>query len=533
MKLLDGDEFKTEVTKSTKGKELLEKVCKHVGLEEVEFFGMKYKYSKDGQLSWLDVAKTFGKQIGTGPYQLIFHVKFYPPHPSAIHEDITRYNLVLQVRDDLLKERLVCSVPIHALLASYLIQAEKGDFDPVDHKSDYLKGLHFMPNQADDFLDRVREFHKKHTGLTPADSEFHYLDNARKIPLYGMDLHDAFDGENTSVILGVSESGFHVIQKGRQISKFSWSNVHKVYFKSKRFFLDIRVVSEVEYEDLTIGFKCRSRTELKRLYRSGVDHHTFFRRDAAVLGIQKVSFFKLGSRFRYSGRKTFQQLKTSSKSRVPPSFERVSSMRLSTVPSSKKAVDSGEKRKIAESTDENPEQATKTDSPTKDATDKVDDDSPCISRDALVVPAEEETSKDDPAGAANKHIHQLPVVSINILPPTPKPSPAHKHHTTNENGPDTSDDDSTTSEIEAAAAVIEKEAEQVSPDNEIETHDGEAAVTTETHVTETVVSSSGIETTETTTTTVLMTTTTTEIITIDGDGEEMVVVEETTETSSS
>eukprot|EP00794_Sanderia_malayensis_P011785 gene11785-13005_t len=527
VKLLDGEEFHLEVTKSTLSRDVMDLVCKHICLEETDFFGLKYVCAKDRQLSWLDNAKSLGKQIGNGPYNLVFRVKFYPPNPASLQEDITRYQLVLQLREDLLKERLICAVPIYALLASYVIQAEKGDYDAIQHGPKYLDGLQFMPNQADDFLERVTEFHKKHNGITPADCDFHYLDNARKIPHFGMDFHDAFDGDHTNVILGVSEGGVHVIQKGRMISKFAWSNIHKVYFKSKRFFIDIRVVSETEYEDLTVGFKCRTRTELKRLYRSAVDHHTFFRRDAAVIGIQKVAFFKLGSKFRYSGRRTFQQLKSRSSTRVAPNFERVSSVRLSMANSGRKARGNGEKHVETKAVDEEPENqavTNPTDSKEGDAERRsIYDNSPSISRDLLVVPTDAEDAKKEQKSETDLQA----TVSIKICPPTPKPSPAVEHKT------------STTVQEDQPIEKMDENTDPVAsqPDVDVKPDENETATETRIVQQETTTSSNSHTTEQVhsehiTTTTILTTTTTTEIITIDDETEEIVVVEEESHTTT-
>src|SRR4029434_2071676 len=44
-----------------------------------------------------------------------------------------RYYLCLQLRDDILSGRLPCSFVTHALLGSYAVQAELGDYDHDEH----------------------------------------------------------------------------------------------------------------------------------------------------------------------------------------------------------------------------------------------------------------------------------------------------------------------------------------------------------------------------------------------------------------
>ena len=40
-----------------------------------------------------------------------FEVKFYPPDPSQLTEDLTRYQLCLQIRRDMVNEKYVCLCP--------------------------------------------------------------------------------------------------------------------------------------------------------------------------------------------------------------------------------------------------------------------------------------------------------------------------------------------------------------------------------------------------------------------------------------
>jgi len=45
--------------------------------------------------------------ISDGPWCFYFSVKFYPPDPAQLLEDITRYYMVLQLRDDIVEGRWV------------------------------------------------------------------------------------------------------------------------------------------------------------------------------------------------------------------------------------------------------------------------------------------------------------------------------------------------------------------------------------------------------------------------------------------
>lgn len=122
----------------------------------------------------------------------------------------SRYHLCLQIRNDILNERLPCSFVTHALLGSYLVQSELGDFDVEEHGRNYLSEFRFAPNQTSELEDKVIELHRTHKGQTPAEAELHFLENAKKLAMYGVDLHPAKDNEGVDIMLGVCASGLLV-----------------------------------------------------------------------------------------------------------------------------------------------------------------------------------------------------------------------------------------------------------------------------------------------------------------------------------
>lgn len=332
VQLLDDQSTTVDLDRNAKGQVLFDKICEKIEVVEKDYFGLRYIDEKDGQYNWLDPLRPIKKQLKREPYHFYFAVKFYPPNPTALVEDITRYLMVLQLREDLLKGRLQCSIPIHALLGSFVVQAEVGDYEPEEHgeNSEYLSEFRFCPRQPDEMLQKVHEFHKKHRGMTPEDAELQYLDNARKLPLYGVDLHQAVDAEGQSVIVGVSAWGIHIFHNNRLINKFVWPKIVKIAFKKKKFTLTIRPASENDsYGAMALSFKLGSLRATKRLWKVGVEHHSFFRLSQADLPPKEVGFMKLGSKFRYSGRTQHQARHSQEINRAPPEFERISSKRFS------------------------------------------------------------------------------------------------------------------------------------------------------------------------------------------------------------
>ncbi|XP_028460203.1 band 4.1-like protein 2 isoform X3 [Perca flavescens] len=326
--LLDGTDFNCEVEKRAKGQYLFFKVCEHLNLMEKDYFGLLYTDSHE-QKCWLDPTKEIKRQIRSNNWQFVFNVKFYPPDPSLLTEDITRYLLCLQLREDVASGRLPCSFVTHALLGSYTLQAEVGDYEPDQPRPlDSVSQLTFAPNQSKEMEEKILELHKSHRGMTPAQADTQFLENAKKLSMYGVDLHHAKDSEGVDIMLGVCANGLLVYKDRLRINRFAWPKILKISYKRNNFYIKIRP-GETEQFESTVGFKLQNHRSAKRLWKVCVENHSFFRLNAPEPPA-KARFLTLGSKFRYSGRTQAQTRVASSLiDRPAPNFERTSSKRIS------------------------------------------------------------------------------------------------------------------------------------------------------------------------------------------------------------
>uniref|UniRef100_A0A667Z2I5 Erythrocyte membrane protein band 4.1 like 1 n=1 Tax=Myripristis murdjan TaxID=586833 RepID=A0A667Z2I5_9TELE len=322
--LLDSSEYEGEIEKHSKGQTLMDMVCEHLNLLEKDYFGLTFS-DTDTQKNWLDPSKEIKKQMRNSPWLFAFAVKFYPPDPSQLTEDITRYYLCLQLRDDMLSGRLPCSFVTHALLGSYAVQAELGDYDHDDHGSDYVSDFHFAPNQTRELEERVMELHRNYKGMTPAEAEINFLENAKKLSMYGVDLHHAKDSEGIDIMLGVCANGLLIYRDRLRINRFAWPKILKISYKRSNFYIKIRP-GEYEQFESTIGFKLPNHRAAKRLWKVCIEHHTFFRLVSPEP--PPKGFLVMGSKFRYSGRTQAQTRQASALiDRPAPHFERSTSKR--------------------------------------------------------------------------------------------------------------------------------------------------------------------------------------------------------------
>ncbi|XP_044290657.1 protein 4.1 isoform X23 [Varanus komodoensis] len=325
--LLDDTIFECSVDKHAKGQDLLKKVCDHLNLLEEDYFGLAI-WDTSTSKTWLDAAKEVKKQVHGSPWNFTFSVKFYPPDPAQLTEDITRYYLCLQLRKDIITGRLPCSFATLALLGSYTVQSELGDHDPDLHSADYVTEFKLAPNQTKELEDKVMELHKTYRSMTPAQADLEFLENAKKLSMYGVDLHQAKDLEGVDITLGVCSSGLLVYKDKLRINRFPWPKVLKISYKRSSFFIKIRPGEHEQYES-TIGFKLPSYRAAKKLWKVCVEHHTFFRLTSTE-AIPKSRFLVLGSKFRYSGRTQAQTRQASALiDRPAPQFERTASKRAS------------------------------------------------------------------------------------------------------------------------------------------------------------------------------------------------------------
>ncbi|MED6272947.1 hypothetical protein CHARACLAT_001850, partial [Characodon lateralis] len=325
--LLDDTLFECELDKHAKGQELLTKVCDHANLLEKDYFGLAI-WDNSVSKTWLEPFKEIRKQVLGGIYEFTFNVKFYPPDPAQLTEDLTRYFLCLQLRKDIMHGVLPCSFVTLSLLGSYTVQSELGEYDPELHGTDYVKDLSLAPGQSKELEEKVMELHRTYRSMSPAQADLLFLENAKKLAMYGVDLHQAKDLDGVDITLGVCSSGLMVYKDKLRINRFPWPKVLKISYKRSSFFIKIRASEQEQYES-TIGFKLPNYKASKKLWKVCVEHHTFFR----VSSVEPPSsrrFLVLGSKFRYSGRTQAQTRQASSMiDRPAPRFTRSASKRLS------------------------------------------------------------------------------------------------------------------------------------------------------------------------------------------------------------
>ncbi|CDW53333.1 FERM C and FERM N and FERM M domain containing pr otein [Trichuris trichiura] len=315
---LDGTTIYLEVETNATGGELFQALVERLNLLEKDYFNLSY-VDRRGSKKWLDHSEKIKKQIPRSGTSFAFEVKFYPTDPSQLHEDFTRYLLCLQVHKNIVSGVLPCSFYTYCLLGSYFIQAQLGDFDSQALQSlpNCMTELQFPCDQPE-LLSTVRTMYEERKGQTPAEAERNYLNNARRLALYGVELHGtAKDASGAEVSIGICADGILILSDFLRLHRFAWQRIYKVSYFRNHFSIQVRSSSN-NNRKVTAKYAMRNTREAKVLWKSCVAHHVFFRLMSTETPM-KHGLFKFGSgRFQYPERTQYQTRLACALSNRPP-----------------------------------------------------------------------------------------------------------------------------------------------------------------------------------------------------------------------
>ncbi|XP_023568726.1 tyrosine-protein phosphatase non-receptor type 13 isoform X5 [Octodon degus] len=255
--LLSGQRL--ELTCDTKAicKDVFDMVVAHIGLVEHHLFALAtlkdneyffvdpdLKLTKVAPDGWKEEPKK--KSKGAVNFTLFFRIKFFVDDINLIQHTLTCHQYYLQLRKDILEERMHCDDETSLLLASLALQAEYGDYQPEVHGISYFRTEHYLPARVMEKLDlsymkeELPKLHNTYVGASEKETELEFLKVCQRLTEYGVHFHRVHPEKKsqTGILLGVCSKGVLVFEVHNGVRtlvlRFPWRETKKISFAKKK-----------------------------------------------------------------------------------------------------------------------------------------------------------------------------------------------------------------------------------------------------------------------------------------------------------
>ncbi|XP_042324384.1 tyrosine-protein phosphatase non-receptor type 13 [Sceloporus undulatus] len=255
--ILSGQRLELTCDTKTICKDVFDMVVAHIGLVEHHLFGLatlkdnefffidpELKLTKVAPEGWKEEPKK--KSKSTINFTLFFRIKFFVDDISFIQHTLTCHQYYLQLRKDLLEEKMHCDDETALLLASLALQAEYGDYQAEVHGLSYFRVEHYLPARVMENLDlsNVKEelpkLHSTYTGASEKEAELEFLKICQRLTEYGVHFHRVLPEKKsqTGILLGVCPKGVLIfeVQNGVRtpVLRFPWRETKKISFSKRK-----------------------------------------------------------------------------------------------------------------------------------------------------------------------------------------------------------------------------------------------------------------------------------------------------------
>ncbi|VDN50202.1 unnamed protein product [Dracunculus medinensis] len=315
VQLLDDSEtISQEFKKNANAQVILDYICEYLNIVEKDYFGLRYQDHNKHRVS---------PNVG-----LRFRVRFYPADISVIKEEITRYQLFVQLQRDLLHGRLYCPQAEAAMLGALILQSVIGDYDAKERSPDYVSEYKLLLRQTAKIEEKIAEAHKTLKGYTAPEAELEFLKRASKLETYGFDPYTVMDKQGHTMYMGVTHRGIFIYHVNRMIHNIKWDQLAKVDYLGKEIFITPVSSYTAPYmaadnlngaltftkgKQPLLNFVCPSGSFAKHLWRHILSQQAFFNENDAKhikpkFSKPRIPLFTRGSSFRFPTTRVFREI---------------------------------------------------------------------------------------------------------------------------------------------------------------------------------------------------------------------------------
>ncbi|NWX22448.1 FRPD2 protein, partial [Aegotheles bennettii] len=259
--LLNGQCLEVQCDIKSKARDVFNTVVAYANLVEHFYFGLAYlkgkefffldeetklyKVAPDG---WNDQPK---KKTSIINFTLFLRIKFFVNHFNVIQHSLTRHQFYLQLRKDILEERLYCNDETALKLGALALQAELGNFASEIHGKSYFRVEDYIPASRIEKLTlehvqrELAKLHRVNHSLFEDEAELEFLKVTQQLPEYGVLFYRVSQEKKAAggdTILGICAKGIIVyeVKNHTRIAslRFQWRETERISAHRKKFMIE-------------------------------------------------------------------------------------------------------------------------------------------------------------------------------------------------------------------------------------------------------------------------------------------------------
>ncbi|XP_064176905.1 tyrosine-protein phosphatase non-receptor type 13 isoform X2 [Anguilla rostrata] len=237
----------------SKSGDVFDMVVAHANLVEHFYFGLAF--IDDDEFFFLDhdtkiskVAPDCWKKQPSTNFLLFLRVKFFVDDIDLILHRLTRHQYYLQLRKDILEDRVRCDEETSLFLAALALQAEYGDYIPQVYGKNYFQPEQYVSRRLLEKMalpclkEELPRLHAQCFQMLPQEAELEFLKVTQQLPEYGVMFHRVAREKKAAMgelILGICAKGIIVyeVKNNSRISslRLQWSETDSISSTRRKF----------------------------------------------------------------------------------------------------------------------------------------------------------------------------------------------------------------------------------------------------------------------------------------------------------